>query len=216
MWATISGDIVSSTSLSENDTIKLKQHFNDLFKMLEDKYPGFWGRQIKGDYIECAVPNANNALRIALLIKSSIKSFDAVSGNELFAVYGLRMAIGIGSMRIVNRESDLMDGESIYLSGRTLAGMSKLSKGSLSVASKGFNHINALQTIAVLTDAIMNKMTRRQAEVIFYKLSDMKEIDIAEKLSIRQSSVNARSSSAQWYSIEEAIHCFEHLNFEAK
>lgn len=216
MWATISGDIVSSTSLSESDTIRLKQHFSDLFKMLEEKYPGFWGRQIKGDYIECTVPDANNALRIALLIKSSIKAFDAVAGNELFETYGLRMAIGIGDMRIVNREGGIMDGEAIYLSGRALVGMSKLSKGSLSIAVNGLDCLSMLQTIAVLTDAIMNKMTKRQAEVIFYKLAEVKEIDIAEKLSIKQSSVNARSSSAQWYSIEEAIHCFEHLNFEQK
>ncbi len=46
MFATISADIVSSTSLSVNETIGLRQRIESLFALLKDKYPDFTGRQI--------------------------------------------------------------------------------------------------------------------------------------------------------------------------
>ena len=42
MYATISADIVSSTSLSEVETIELKQYIEGQLKMLETLYPNFW------------------------------------------------------------------------------------------------------------------------------------------------------------------------------
>ena len=76
MYATISADIVSSTTLSIDETIALKKKINDQFVSLSCKFPGFWGRLIKGDYIECLVPNPSAALRIALILKTLVKSFD--------------------------------------------------------------------------------------------------------------------------------------------
>ncbi|MBR4970359.1 MAG: RNA polymerase subunit sigma-70, partial [Paludibacteraceae bacterium] len=81
-------------------------------------------------------------------------------------------------------------------------------------------HINndiqpsALNTIAVLTDALMNNATKKQSEVLFYKLLSVKEEDIADKLGISQPGVNNHSSSAKWYCIEEALNYFEHIKFE--
>ena len=46
MYAAISADIVSSTSLCIEETIALKQRIEDLFSVLENKFPGFWGRII--------------------------------------------------------------------------------------------------------------------------------------------------------------------------
>ena len=68
MFATISADIVSSTSLSVDETIRLKQRIEALFALLKTKYPDFYGRQIKGDYIECVMQNVSNVFRIALVI----------------------------------------------------------------------------------------------------------------------------------------------------
>lgn len=41
MFATISADIVSSTSLSVNETIGLKQRIESLFSLLKVSYPDF-------------------------------------------------------------------------------------------------------------------------------------------------------------------------------
>ena len=105
MYATISADIVSSTSLSKDETIELKQKMEELFQLLEEEYPTFWGRQIKGDYIECLVQDVSKVFRLALIIKSYIKSFGIAENKDTknFQTYGVRMAIGIGDMRIVDK-----------------------------------------------------------------------------------------------------------------
>ena len=216
MYATISADIVSSTSLSEVETIELKQYIEEQLKMLETLYPSFWGRLIKGDYIECVVPNVSYALRIALIIKNGIKAFDVEKsrGNKLLCTYGARISIGIGGMRIVDRDQGIMDGEAIYLSGRSLAKMGPLSKGTLTIEIADKNLSHNLRVIAVLTDAILNDATPKQSQVIYYKLLGYKESEIAEKMKIYQSGVNNHSSSAKWYCIEEALNYFEQIKFE--
>ena len=175
MFATISADIVASTSLSVNETIGLKQRIESLFGLLKVSYPDFEGRQIKGDYIECVMQNVSNVFRIAFIIKSCIKSFSTAKNEKTknFHTYGIRIAIGIGGMRIVNTEQGIWDGE-----------------------------------------AILNDMTMRQSEVVYYKLLGFKEADIAKKLGISQASVNNASTATKWYCIEESIKYFEQINFE--
>lgn len=216
MYATISADIVSSTSLSKEETIQLKQKIEELFILLKEKYPNFWGRQIKGDYIECLMPDVSNALRVAFIIKSFIKSFGIVEkkGTKNFQTYGARIAIGIGNMRIVDKEQGIMDGEAIYLSGRAIENMGSLNKGTLTIEIDNEQLSIPLRTVALLTDALINNATKRQCEVLYYKLLSTKEIDIAEKMGIKQSSVNEHSTLAKWYCIEEALNYFEQIKFE--
>ena len=216
MFATISADIVSSTSLSTNETIELRQRIDSLFILLKDRYPDFYGRQIKGDYIECIMQDVLKVFRIALIIKSCIKSF-TVTGTKStkdFQAYGARMAIGIGDMRIVDIEQGIWDGEAIYMSGRTLEGMNSLNKGTLSIQTSKKQLSSSFQIIALLTDAIINEMTVRQSEVIYYKLLGFKETDISRKLEISQSGVNKAASAAKWYCIEEVLKYFEQINLE--
>lgn len=125
MYAAISADIVSSTSLSIDETVSLKKRIENLFLVLQDMYPGFWGRLIKGDYLECILPSAKDAFRVALLIKTCIKSFPLTDSkeNKMFQIYGVRIAVGIGDMRMVDKLQGIMDGEAIYMSGRALEGM---------------------------------------------------------------------------------------------
>ena len=128
-------------------------------------------------------------------------------------LYGIRIAIGIGEMRIIDKEEGLLDGEAIYLSGRAINNMTPPNKGTLSINVNN-NQSSALFTIALLTDALMNNATKKQSEVLFYKLLSVKEEDIAEKIGISQPGVNNHSTSAKWYCIEEALDYFEQIKFE--
>ena len=216
MYAAISADIVSSTSLCIEETIALKQRIEDLFSVLENKFPGFWGRIIKGDYIECLLPSAKDSFRVALIIKSCIKSFPVAESKKkkLFQTYGIRIAVGIGDMRIVDKEHGIMDGEAIYLSGRTLSGMGAPNKNGTFIIEPADKQLKpALQTVGMLTDALLNT-TRRQSEVVYYKLLSKSEQEIADILGVKQSGINQHSTSAKWYCIEEALDYFEQLNFE--
>ncbi len=74
-----------------------------------------------------------------------------------------------------------MDGEAIYLSGRSLAKIGSLNKGALTIETANENLSQNLRVIAVLTDAILNDATPKQSQVIYYKLLGYKESKIAEK-----------------------------------
>lgn len=217
MYAAISADIVSSTSLCIEETIALKQRIEELFSILEKRFPGFWGRLIKGDYIECLLPSAKDSFRAALIIKSCIKSFPVTESKKkkLFQTYGIRIAMGIGDMRIVDRGNGIMDGEAIYLSGRALSEMSTPNKNGTFLIEFADKQLQpALQTVSMLTDALLNNTTKRQSEVIYYKLLSKSEQEIADILGVKQSGINQHSTSAKWYCIEEALNYFEQQNFE--
>ena len=70
-----------------------------------------------------------------------------------------------------------------------------------------------LPTSGVLCDDIVNNATQRVRKVIFYKLLGNNEHRIADILNIKQSGVNQRSTSAQWYAIDTAVNYFEQVRF---
>ena len=216
MNATISADIVSSTSLSIEETVGLKQRIESLFSILEDRYAGFWGRQIKGDYIECVIPNPSDAFRIALILKTCLKSFEIKSSDDkkkLFQTYGVRIAIGIGNMRLIDRNQDIMDGEAIYLSGRKMESIGSVTKGTLFLVTNIEDTFYPVQTVCILTDALVNNATRRQSEVLYYKLLRKQESEIADLLGVKQAGVNQHSTLARWYAIDSALAFFEQVKF---
>ena len=73
MVATLSADIVRSTSLRTEDLIELRKRLLGFFDKLGEDYPGFWGRIVRGDSIECFIPDYRYALRIAVLVKLFVK-----------------------------------------------------------------------------------------------------------------------------------------------
>lgn len=232
MNATISADIISSTSLTTNSLAMLQTEISNLMQLLDDKYgsDGFWGRLIKGDSIECFIRNPQNALRTALLIKSLVKK-SAVSvdesntqnkGNkrfELFKTYGVRIAVGIGEMRLVDRASNMMDGDAIYASGRALENQSTAQKSKIIIkntmffVSKDIRFSEQMNAFLALADMLFKKSRESQCEVIYYRLLGYCENEIADKLHINQSAVNQRSTSFGWNAIEQFLNYYEKLTF---
>ena len=68
MYATISADVVSSTSLSKEAMIELNERLKKCLSTLEVCYQGFWGRIVKGDSIECVMDCPENAFEAALIL----------------------------------------------------------------------------------------------------------------------------------------------------
>ena len=96
MIATISADIVRSTSLQTGDLIELRNRLRGLLDDLEKDYQGFWARITRGDSIECVVSDYRYVLRIAILIKLFVKiQVDRYDCHELLQRYGIRFSVGI-------------------------------------------------------------------------------------------------------------------------
>ena len=231
MRATISADIISSTKLTLYELATLYKAINDTFKLLEkelnDKSESFWGRIVKGDTIECVFDSPRYALRSALLLKTAIllvpstwshnvRSEEQIQkGFEYFVLYGVRMAIGVGEMRIVDKGLGIMDGDAIYKSGRKIAEYSTSGKERVTIKNTLYyvsndNMDNRIMNVALsFVDVLFKKATIKQLQVLFYKLQNFKDPEIAEKLELGISTVNKHSTLLGWNSIAELLDFYE-------
>ena len=210
--STISADVVDSTKLTKEGMVELRDSINAFISEIQQIDPSAWGRLTRGDFVECVVPRPEKALRIALLLKTHLKALDLPiikDENSQLSVYGARIAIGIGTMRTIDRQNDVMDGEAIYLSGRQIDLKTPTTRGTLVLCAKDEPRFIDLNAICVLIDALVNKITSRQANVVYYKLLGMKVDSIAALLGITQSAVSQHAIQASWYAIEYAVRTFE-------
>lgn len=221
-YSVISGDIVSSTSLNNEDRKFVEENLKTLLADLKRKF-NVYGRVIKGDYLECVVPIASEGLQVALAIKSFIKAIPIDSNNykktdnriRQFKIHGIRLAIGYGELTRFLPEEGIIDGEAIYFSGREISGETTYDKerivikNTLFFASKNEVLNKNFKPLLALLDVLISKATARQCEVLYLKLMDNQEEEIAKRLGIGQSAVNQHSTSVGWNAIEEAVKYFK-------
>jgi len=221
--AVISGDIIAYTSLNDAEKSKIEDSIEQLFQELESGYEVF-GRLIKGDYLECYIPDPINALRVALLIKSHIKAHALELSDtkdkrlSAFKTHGIRLAIGIGEITRFDRDKGIIDGEAIYLSGRTIGDVSAtfdkeriVIKSTLFIKTNDEQLTGELDPLLALLDVLISKATAKQSNILYLKLLGNSEDTIAKKLKLYQSTVNEHSTSLGWNAIEKAVLYFEKL-----
>lgn len=214
MKATISADIIKSTTLSVYDIVALRSTLVRFQADMKRVFPDSWGRIIRGDGVECVLQRANQSLRAALMLKYLVKSFNSDHSDPamVFKKYGVRISVGIGSLRIDDSMRGIIDGYAIYASGRGLEKMRAGSKGSLCVSCENPEIMPLLKTLFVLMDVLANKATERQAAVIYRKLLGVSEVRIAEELHISQPTVNVHALKAGWLAINKGLLFFESIS----
>lgn len=220
MKATISADIIKSTSLDKLMVLELQNHLRNYVDTVEQSFPTCWGRVVRGDCIELVVPEARLAFRLAIMLKCHVKAFGVKFGghsNRLtfhqakFFKYGVRIAIGFGSLKINDLENGIIDGKAIYASGRTLDGMSSRMRKNFVVAGLKDGRERLVQAVLGLVDELLSHATARQCEIVLMRLLGRTEKEIAESKAITQVAVNAHLRRAGWYAIEGAVAACEEI-----
>ena len=207
MYAAISADVVSSTSLSRESMIELNEKLRKCLYILEERYQGFWGRIVRGDSIECIMDSPEDAFEVALILKTWVKSFEPsnIQDDKRFNRYGLRIAIGIGEMKTIDRGLDMMDGDAIYRSGRTMDKLVGRAKYSFVISMADSEHEQALQVILTLVNQLLNNATARKCETLCERILSSDTSKTAEKMGISVSGVNQTLKDIGWSAIEQAI-----------
>ena len=207
MYASISADIVSSTSQIGQSMIDLNNRLKEGLSILEKQYNGFWGRIVRGDTIECIIKNPVDALEIALILKSWIKAYEPNhdNDNKRLKKYGLRLAIGIGNINTIDKELDIIDGEAIYLSGRSLDKLTGHSKYSMTISMANKQIEEPLSVIIELINQLITNATGRRCLILFERLLTSSSSETAKKLEISISGVNQSLNELGWAAIESAI-----------
>ncbi len=217
-FVVISGDFIAYTSLDTQEKQFLEERLLMLFNELENKYDTF-SRLIKGDYLECVVPNPADGMAVLLAIKSYIKSLeieDQIKSNRsrVFQIYSIRLAMGYGTLDRYDREENVIDGEAIYRSGRAISDESThnkeriVIKNTLFFSSEDEDLNQNIEALLALLDHLLARATDKQNEVIYHKIMGKSEKEIAKMLTISQSSVNQHSTAGGWNAIERTITYF--------
>ena len=216
IYGIVSCDVIDSTSLDRDALIQLRNDINSsLFLDIDTLCPGFWGRVVRGDTIECCLEKYWMSFRVALIIKCWFMEWasrhDVADGmrND-----GVRYSIGIGPMRLIDRNMDMMDGAAIYLAGRNLDFISDKGLTSCFEMASGDREINSLiDNNVMLVDRMIGQATDRQLPILYERLIGKTEVEIARNLYISQGAVNQRAKNAGWPFIKQTLTLLEHIDF---
>lgn len=217
-YSVISGDIILSTTLKQDDKQLVVASLKKMMGSLEQKFQVF-SRIIKGDYIECVVPHPQDGLQVMLAIKAYIKAIPIEIENytekkkkaKIFKSLGIRLALGYGSLDVFNKEEGIIDGDAIYFSGRLISGKTTHYKERIVIKSTLFFKAEdealtaQVQAFLGLLDVLLTKATERQSEILYLKLMGNDENTISKFLGIDQSVVNRHSTSVGWNAIEQTV-----------
>jgi hypothetical protein len=190
---------------------------------LTEKYKGngFFGRIIQGDYIECAIKSSQNALRIALLLKTFIKSIELQNNNtnskgfKYYKEHAIRLAVAVAPLTTIDSNNGIIDGEAIYMSGRAIKDYSTSNKKKIVIKNTMFfcsqnKYIyEQFDTIFSLLDTIISRCSAKQCRVIYLRLLGLSENEISEMLKKNQSTISQHTTSAGWHSIDKSVKYFE-------
>lgn len=195
MQAVLTGDIIDSTKYSKEDLNIILNTINKEFSEFSKKYKADF-KLFKGDSFQGVVLEPNQALELALLLKTSIGSIKL----ESVKLPDFRMAIGVGTIDLERVSILESNGEAFQFSGRTLETM----KGDyprllLKTANEQIN--DEFDVHFSFLDSISSKWSRESAEVLYFLLQNFKEREIAAELGISQSAINQRKKAAHWDSV---------------
>jgi DNA-binding NarL/FixJ family response regulator len=220
--ATISADVIAYTSLPGEARELLDKKIKKVLTTLTEKYADyeFFGRTSQGDHIECALRAPEHALRIALILKTGVKSLNiSFVKNKTkvkhFVEHGIRLAIGIAALSRIDAANGIIDGEAIYMSGRALKMQSTSDKEKVIIKRTMFFRSNEpevqdkMDAIVALLDKIIARSSAKQCEVVYHKLLGMSEKEISTTLNRYQSTISQHSTAAGWHAIEKAVDYFE-------
>ncbi len=208
VYATLSADIVDSTSLSAEDTVKLKESLEGFFPVMQLFCDKAWGRVTRGDSVECVIPDVAQSLRIALLLKCYVKTLNFDSASRAMKKKGIRVVIGLGSLRINDKNNGIIDGEAIYNSGRELDKLSGSDSITLSLVSSEMN-VGGYSALCDILGFVVTRATSKQCQVLYRLLLGETQMQIAKILGLEQPTVNQHAAAVGWNAIQRALARYE-------
>ena len=209
--AIITGDLVDSSKLKKKELQKvhktLHREFENLRQHFATKTLHF--EMYRGDSFQGIVLEPKIALKVLLYLKSSVKKLHLeASAKAKKSKVDFRAALGIGEIDGVPKSLKKATGEAFLFSGRTLDGMkNKQQKTSMKTATEAVDH--EFEVHFKFFDQLADRWSIAAAEVVYYLLQDMKEVEIAEIIGISQSAVNSRKKVSGWEAISKLLKRYE-------
>jgi hypothetical protein len=198
--AILTCDIVNSTKLTPAKERKLVATIKEIF--IAHKIEFF-----RGDSFQVFIKDPENALKLALLCRvAAMKLYK----EQKVQVADVRISIGIGEVKQPIKVLSIAKGEAFLLSGRAFDEIAKTSQRLI----MAINNPIASQGLEVITDYlnhIFEKVSGKQAEVIFELLKGETQQAVAYKIKKTKSTVHQLTTSGQWPQIEKLLQQYHNV-----
>ncbi|WP_034917423.1 SatD family protein [Gillisia sp. CAL575] len=205
MIAVLTADLIDSSLYEE----KVLQEVLDTLKQEFERIIGEYKEEdirlqiYRGDSFQGIIKNPEDALKIALQIKTAINRIhfkETVKNRAYSKIADFKIAIGIGEQELDREAISESNGPAFQFSGRSLDEMK--TENRKTKLKTDFEEINdEFNTSLFLLDTITDKWSTASAEVVYYLLKDLKEREVAAAINISQSAVNQRKKAAGWDAI---------------
>lgn len=205
VYSVITGDIISSSKLSNSQRMELLSQMKQLFDELINQNKDLKFEIFRGDSFQGVFEDISLCLPTVLMIKTGLKR-----SNILKKGIDVRIAIGIGEITLFSDKIQESDGEAFRHSGQLLDKM-KYTNQTIAVKTPWKAVDDELEVLCIALDAITGRWSPQMAEVVYEVLAGMKQVQIADKLGIKQPSVNQRLKLANWTAVNKILQRFQKL-----
>lgn len=182
MISVITGDIINSRNTEAEKWLRpLKEALDEI-----GTSPKSW-EIYRGDSFQAEITNPENALQHVIVIKASVKQVKGVD---------VRLSIGIGDKTFDSPNITESNGDAFIRSGEGYELLSS-AKQNIIVKSPDAAFDEEINLYLLLLLIAMDNWTPKAAEYVRINLKgNLKQVDIAKKLGITQSSVSERHKRA--------------------
>ena len=198
-YAVLTGDIIKSKKLSPEQLEAVRRRIAWAVSIINSRWPRtVLGETdfFRGDGWQILLAGPELALRAGLMIRTSLVAFEDTDS---------RVAIGVGPVEQIKEDRISQSiGRAFELSGQALDDL-KTNQG-FDLLSEGPNDDNGrlLRPSIHLCDALVRRLSPRQAEAIFWAVQGYKHEEIAGKMEppVDRSMVTKNLSVAGWLEME--------------
>jgi hypothetical protein len=196
--AVITADIVNSTKLS-------KAEYKRLLKNLEEILQPYQHEFFRGDSFQVFVKSPGEALTVLLQARTVAMKLSEPSPSDI------RASIGIGQVKLPVKSFQTASGDVFILSGRSFDKMIKDERLIIVTDEKNKAVNLGLKLISQFIDYLFQRLTFKQAAVVFELLMDQTQIDTAKKLKKSQATIHKHIQAAGWPQTEKLLSDYKEL-----
>src|SRR5678815_3683608 len=187
--AVITADIVNSTKLS-------KTEYKRLLKNLEEILQPYQHEFFRGDSFQVFVKSPGEALRVLLRARTVAMKLSEASPSDI------RASIGIGQVKLPVKSFQTATGDVFILSGRAFDKMAKTERTFIITNEKNKAVNLGLKLVSEFIDYLFQRLTFKQAGVVYELLLNRTQIETANLLKKSQATVHKHAQAAGWPEIE--------------
>ncbi|HWI91489.1 MAG TPA: hypothetical protein VNT20_09450 [Flavisolibacter sp.] len=192
--AVITADIVNSTKIAKADYKKLMKNLTSILQEHQHEF-------FRGDSFQVLVKSPNEALQVLLQTRTAAMKLIESS----MPIADIRASVGIGNVKLPVKSFQTASGDVFILSGRSFDKMEKNERLIIVCDEKNKAVNSGLKVLSQFIDYLFQRLTFKQAAVVYELLMNRTQIDTAKRLKKSQATVHKHTQAAGWPEIEKLL-----------